>query len=540
MKIFVIDTGVSKKLLSSKNKLIRVNPSEGYDEVGHGTLITSIIDDQVQEQDIYVYKIGTRNGKPFYDDVIQALSIANKYKPDIINLSLGILTEPDNRLRKMINRLADQDILIVAAADNGGALCSPARYSNVLSVIWDPNVVRINDFFLSDNKYTDLIGYGGMLQANGLNGIESVSGSSFLVPLLIVKICNNFNHCTLKREILGFFKEKKDLMQSDSEEVNVDIRKIHKAVLFPLNKEIITILNNSDLLLFEIIAVYDARFSGSIGKKVKDIFYQNISSNIQSDVIMNIMKINWNDPFDTIIVGHLKLISELYNFDFFKWIKTNALKYGKNVFYLDQVHNSEYEFNYKNDIISGAMNAFKIPIVAVVGTGSNQGKANLQFQLYRKFTELDYKASLFMTEPYHDLFGFKGWANGYGTQQLNWRKEIMSVNYMVKEIDDTGKDIIFVGTQSQILPSSRLNLGFIAQEGQNVLNAVSPDAFILVTSPKTPVDYIMRTKNYLKNYFNADVIAEYSVEKRVTDDLVFQPEDIDKLVSVVKNFFAGV
>lgn len=191
MKIFVIDTGVSKKLLSSKNKLIRVNPSEGYDEVGHGTLITSIIDDQVQEQDIYVYKIGTRNGKPFYDDVIQALSIANKYKPDIINLSLGILTEPDNRLRKMINRLADQDILIVAAADNGGALCSPARYSNVLSVIWDPNVVRINDFFLSDNKYTDLIGYGGMLQANGLNGIESVSGSSFLVPLLIAKICNN-------------------------------------------------------------------------------------------------------------------------------------------------------------------------------------------------------------------------------------------------------------------------------------------------------------------------------------------------------------
>jgi len=87
------------------------------------------------------------------------------------------------------------------------------------------------------------------------------------------------------------------------------ISEYKKAVLFPFNKEMHSIIRFQDLLSFEIIDVYDLRYSARVGSSTNDILHID---EYRDFIIRNIAEIDW-DSFDTFILGHTGELAHITN-----------------------------------------------------------------------------------------------------------------------------------------------------------------------------------------------------------------------------------
>lgn len=552
MKILVIDTGLDKNYQSTQNKLIRIQQKDSYDKDGHGTNVLSILDKMVSGTEIYIYKILDFTQKSMTSthlaNIIQCL--IDKYSPDIINLSLGSLNDENNALRKVVENANELNIVIVAASENAGAISYPAYYSKTISVSWDPRIIRANDLVFNSGGHTNFSGYGGSFQSIGLDGIStSVSGSSFIAPLLTAKIVNyekywgndkGEKHKTIK--ILEWFEKehnKKTVFFNKNLPIsNNNNFENKKVIFFPLNKEIQTIINNSDMLSCRLTGVYDSKFSPFIGKELNDFTYRKQNTDV---VVRSIDDINWESAdFDKVVLGHLSKISDILKFDFLEYFFIKAKMYNKEIFSLDLVSNKLKNMPVTENVIDrGSLFSFRSPQIAIVGTKSKIGKADLQLRLLNKFTQIGYQTKLFMTEPYFDIFNQNGWSNGYETNYSNWKSEVWNVNRIMKEIDDTGPELVISSTQSQVLASTFSNLGTIPQGTQDVLMGIQPDGFILVVSNSDTQNDVNRTSEYLRNFYGKPVLALYSVDNcdLETSEVIYHANDIDKLSKVIINFF---
>lgn len=552
MKILVIDTGLDKNYQSTQNKIIRIQKKDSYDKDGHGTNVLSILDKMVSGAEIYIYKILDFTQKSMTSthlaNIIQCLM--DTYSPDIINLSLGSLNDENNALRKVVEKANELNIVIVAASENAGAISYPAYYSKTISVSWDPRIIRANDLVFNSGGHTNFSGYGGSFQSIGLDGVSTtVSGSSFIAPLLTAKIVNyekywendeGEKHKTIK--ILEWFEKennkKKVFFNKNLPISNNNNFENKKVIFFPLNKEIQTIINNSDMLSCRLIGVYDSKFSPFIGKKLNDFTYRKQNIDV---VVRSIDDINWESAdFDKVVLGHLSKISDILRFDFLEYFFIKAKMYNKEIFSLDLVSSKLKNMPITENVIDrGSLFSFRSPQIAIVGTKSKIGKADLQLRLLHKFTRIGYQTSLFMTEPYFDIFNQNGWSNGYETNYSNWKSEVWNVNRIMKEIDDTGPELVISSTQSQVLPSTFSNLGTIPQGTQDVLMGIQPDGFILVVSENDTQNEVNRTSEYLRNFYGKPVLALYSVDNcdLETSEIIYHANDIDKLSKVIINFF---
>lgn len=522
MKIVIVDTGISDSYRSNQNRIHRMNTEFGYDTNGHGTLVTNILDERVIGQDIYNFKVSNDTKHITYEDLVDTLKMAYSLNPDIINLSLGISNDDKKLIAQILKKEENKNTLVVAAAENYGAISYPAHYSETLSVIWDPKIRRLNEFYLSDNRNVNIIGCGASFSANGLNGVETISGSSFLAPLLVAHIVNH--NLALdsgkgsKENIIRSLKKFENSFFNAAELTNNPaIDTMSMAITFPWNKEIRTLVNNADMLNIEITGVYDAPFSGEVGRSIQDKLYRN--QNI-TGAIQDIYTLDWsNTNFDTIIVGHLEMLSNLYKFNFLSYLQRQAHKYNKNLYCLDSENNQDKieSYHHTNDVASGSLYQVHVPVVAIVGLGSKIGKADLEIRLHKAICQRGYRSKLFMTEPYFELVKYStGWVNGYNTKSETWETEVLSVNRILHRIDLTNPDLIFVGTQSHVMPLSFSNVGFIPIQTQDVLMAANPDAFILVLNKDIAIKQTQRTINYLESYFNAKVICKYLVNNDKT------------------------
>ena len=491
MRIGIIDTGISEKYSTTRNRIHIVNPKEGFDTNGHGTCVVNILEERVKDQDIFVYKLNDNKGKIKSDDLIVALQKIKKVKVDVLNLSLGILNGRNGNLKRVINEISESNTLIISAAENFGAISYPAAYENVLSVIWDQKISSLNSFITVKDKNANIHGFGNEFQAIGLNGVQNVSGSSFIAPVLVAKVINDKLFGTLRKnsveEILKKFPSKVDnFFDKCKIPCNKKTNIIHNAIMFPFNKEIETILNNADQLNFNIFSVVDAPFGKYVGKSIDSVLYR--PQRIRG-VIHSFYNFDWSSTeYDTMIVGHLQKISSLYRINFLEEVKKIAKNYGKNLFLLDA---EKSEVSVIGDVSresvgNQALYAHSTPIVAVVGMQSKLGKADLELQLYKTLQDKGYDTAMFMSEPYYKLFQQKyGWINGFGTETIDWEKEIVGANYLMHKLDDEQHEIVVVGTQSQVIPMAYENIGFLPQGTQDILIATHPDAFILVISEQS-------------------------------------------------------
>mgnify|MGYP004468607701 CR=1 FL=1 len=541
MKIVVIDTGLSEDYFSKRNRIHIMNADRGYDSDGHGTMVTNILDDRVTDQDIYICKVASDCRNITVEDLAQSIYDASVIKPDIINISMGTLYDENDKVKTAIHHVArNGNTLVVAAAENGGAISFPAYYKETISIIWDSNIKRLNEFKRNDGNGVDFLGFGGLFTATGLDGVNSVSGSSFLVPIFVALVINSgtFKRCNNKLAITvkRVFPDTKECFYDGTllPQNNVILEGC-RTLVFPLNKEINTLINNADILKLDIVQVCDAPFSGKIGLPIKSIFYrsQKIDGNIS-----NIFDVDWHsDSFDTVVVGHLGDISNLYRYNFQKMLSEKAKKYHKNMYYLDNIQPKPFYTIKSADVASGSLYGIHAPVVAVVGVGSKMGKADLAMSMHRTLRKIGYKSALFMTEPYFGLVkDASGWANGYGTQSIGWMDEVKSVNRILHQVDESNPDIIIVETQSQVMPFAFENLGFMPRETENVLSAVNPDAFILVSRKDTNRQLLIRTKQYLESYYNAPVIGKFHIARNEGENS--KQRVLDHLTNKIIEFFS--
>lgn len=113
------------------------NDDDPMDELGHGTHIAGIITNISPNSKILAYRVVDYTGLVKSSDVINAMELAVSNGADVINLSLGSLSESEE-LRKSIKQISNSGVIIVTAVGNSGpifgSIGDPGKYEDVISV----------------------------------------------------------------------------------------------------------------------------------------------------------------------------------------------------------------------------------------------------------------------------------------------------------------------------------------------------------------------------------------------------------------------
>lgn len=523
IRIAVIDSGLQKKQEDICDNIYNwIDEGDNIDYIGHGSAIIYLIHKYCNAQ-IEVHKIINRKEDVDEEKLINVLEFLYKNSlPDIINISMGItISEHKNKLERICKKLSEKGTIIVSAFANDGSISYPAAFECVIGVDTSLRCRNIHEYEYVDSDIVNIRGFGGEQRLPVKEGkYEIVSGTSFVAPLISAKIANWLSG--KKLDILEI-KEKlsKDAIYIYKKSRENKYRKyksdMQKAILFPFNKEIYPIVSNQDLLQFTILKVCDIKNFGMVGKRISEIL---CISEGKDFIIENIERINWNDDFDTVILGHTREINNALHFDFFNMILNKCIKYKKRVYSFEGLKNNLF---CSNDIIRypfiqrdaipknrfGKLFSIACPVIGVFGTSSRQGKFTMQLKLRRNFLKENYNVKQLGTEPSSYLFGMEcTYPMGYdGDHLLNGNNAIAYINNCLNEIVDEKTDVLIVGGQSQTTAYAGTNLNLFSLENLYLLLASQPDIVVLCVNSYDEDDYVLRTIKYIEGAIDTKIVA---------------------------------
>lgn len=538
MKIALFDSGVctSRKEIDSL-RCIQKNTSlykkDQNDNIGHGTAIAYILQKKIKNSIIVSYKIFDQKVVTDEKDVINALRDVLNNEPEIsiINISSGIAyLKHYEDFYNVCELLRKRGCIIVSAFDNDGVISYPAAFDNTIGVFWETTLKKVDSFYYVENSNVEILGYAGnQLLPWGEVENRYVAGSSFVVPHIVAIIANLFadvKQLDLEKVKYQLKKIANDIIyntvavENEQKKKRDEVKLIKKAVLFPVNKETHAIIANQDLLSFELCGVYDYRYSNKIGSRTSSFIHINYGEDF---VVKRLEEIDWHEDFDTLIVGHLEKISTIMEMDLRKELLDKCTLYKKNIYSFDGFVDASLKSKFDRDgcyvwthyinnlhiynCFCGSCHKLASPVLAIIGTSSRQGKYNLQLELRRRLLKSEYNVGQIGTEPSAHLLGMDVvFSNGYNNlYDINSEEEIRYINECAFQIGM--KDIILVGTQSNTIPLTYGNIGFLTIHQQNILTATEPDAVILCVNLDDNVDYIRRTILVTENLYITKVIA---------------------------------
>lgn len=503
--------------------------SEYTDELGHGTAVSYICKSIVPKADIFIVKIFYYNENIDENILIAALKyVADNIKCDIINISCGVhLCEKINDLKQICLELTEKGIIIVSAFDNYGRVSYPAAFSNVIGVDATLSCYKATEYqFVEGN----MVNIRGSLYPRRLPGLKNDfifdGGASFVAPYISALISKMLSYGIIQWEdILNKLRNNANYIYRNSYyEKNEKLKPINNAVLFPFNKEMHSFVRYSDQLDFEIYAICDTKYSQNIGKNTEELLkYGKIK---WKNKIKNIEKLNWDENFDTVILGNTKKTREALKSDIRQYILEKCLQYDKNVYcYEEDDSQEDWKHRFAEKGLSfycptvidsnvrkntfGKLYECARPILLVAGTSPKQGKFNLQIRLRNELIKYGYNVGQLGTEPTSILFGMDEVYNmGFNsTVHVSGGMAITYVNELIHQIELKSPDIIIAGSQSQTLPSASGNLGYYSVEQYEFLLGVQPDACILCVTVLDDVEYVQRTINFLQSINSCTVLC---------------------------------
>lgn len=541
-KIVIIDSGVNvyhplivnqkiKGMAFIKNESDDIIISSNIiDNIGHGTAIYNIIKSHMLDSDIYVINIYQNND--FFDNedlLLYALNyVAQNIECDIINISLGIcIASKKKELYEVCERLAKKKVMIVAAFDNNGAISFPAAFDNVIGVTSDKSCKKNSDIIFVENSIVNICAKGEVQRVSWTKPAYIYSGgNSFacahVTGILANLISNNYKN---DKDIDEIYKKLKNLsLKSYTINKNYDViydpfdsRKIKRAIIFPFNKEMHSLIRFNDMLNFNIIDVYDIKHSGRVGSCSNKILNvrQKVSYNIK-----NIQDIDMHS-FDTCILGHVYELNQLLHDDtFVERLVKKMIDNNKNIYSLDRLEFVEkikykqyfYPGNTVNNIPRmdfGKLYIIPTPVIGVYGTSSKQGKYTLQLILRKKLSELGYKVGQMGTEPTAYLFGMDSCYHfGYNSDVQLGRSEVLSyINNELYNISNKNADIIITGCQGGTVTYEEGNVNNFTFKQSDFLIATQPDAVLLCINYDDEYDYVLRTIKFIEGAVQCKVIA---------------------------------
>ncbi len=145
VKIAVIDNGIDNALIAfglenkvyvdSVTKCVIDDKDMSSVSFAHGTFCAYIIKKNVVNSELYSVRILDENGKGLINSISPALEWCYQNGIRLVNFSLGTTHFHDkSKIREIINRYANKNMIIVAATSNSGYTTYPASFSNVISV----------------------------------------------------------------------------------------------------------------------------------------------------------------------------------------------------------------------------------------------------------------------------------------------------------------------------------------------------------------------------------------------------------------------
>ncbi len=538
IQIAIIDSGLNCEHPEFSDREPILNCSEDQmapkDFYGHGTAIYNIIRKVGNIAEITNFKLnGVENGI-CEDELIDMLKrIKNEYEFDLINLSLGIsICENINELYSVCTDLTNSGTIIISAFDNTGSISFPAAFENVIGVTTGQSCVRINDFEYIQDTIVNL-GAKGDIQKLAWNNPDYImlGGNSFACAHVAVQAAKFMSEGIYGfNNIMKAFRTiaKNYFLNGNEAPLRNDYALpflIKKAVLFPFNKEMHSLIRFSFNLNFEIVGIYDSKYSANVGSTTDHI----MKSEVKSILIQNVAKIQW-DTFDTLILGHVDEMSNLINkHDLKQNLIKAAIDHKKYVYAFDDVSSITSSPNIYSPKVCkvdlppyrfGKLYRLSKPIIGVYGTSSRQGKFTLQLWLRNGFQKLGYTVGQIGTEPSALLYGMDyvfpmGYNNSVYLQDY---EAIRYLNNIMQNLCMKDVDIIITGSQSGVLPFDTGNLVQYSLPQFSYLLGTQPDAVVLCINPFDELDYIIRTKLFLESSVDCKVVACVMFPMDIKDD----------------------
>lgn len=544
MVIVIVDSGVQKDhkhLAGDTIQEIVFSPAAGAAEnaalYGHGTAIYGIIRSCRDMADIINIRIpGIENGIGEHE-LIEALAYINEnLDADIVNLSLGVTAVDDKEaLKAACEQLTGKGVIIIAAFDNDGAIAYPAAFDNVIGVISGSSCSTITEFEYIDDTLLNIAARGALQRVLWSSpSFLVIGGSSFACAHVTVQAAKFFAEGIRSRaELLRKFEEialRRHTVASSPGTVVPAPRlfPIKKAVLFPFNKEMHSLVRYTHLLDFAIVDVYDTRYSVAIGAATSQLMKDKT---VKDFIVKNIEKIEWDD-FDTLVLGHLDELENLARRNGLKEeLLREAVRRQKNVYAFDDL--SEFPEGKNAKVFYPAIDSGDLPpnrfgmlyrvskpVIGVFGTSSQQGKFTLQLKMRELLTQKGYHVGQIGTEPSALLYGMDYvFPMGYNSSvYIKEHDTVRYLNHIMNDLCEKGKDIIIVGSQSGTVPYDFGNLVRYDISQYLFLLGTRPDAVILCANPFDDIEYIRRTISFIKSSADCEILALVMFPMDIKDD----------------------
>ncbi|MCI9414479.1 MAG: DUF1611 domain-containing protein [Clostridiales bacterium] len=402
-------------------------------------------------------------------------------------------------LQSLFDKFYQKGSIVVSAFDNNGAVSFPAALCHVIGVDGQELAGSPEGFMYVENSIVNIVGkIRNMRVAWTSPDYIIVRGNSYLCALITLKIAESLQD-QKKFQLSQICTSQHHNEKPVKAEVPFSIS---KAMIFPFNKEMHAIARYEEMLSFEAAKYCSLRITGQVGRTVADI----LPGCRNKKVIQDINTVAW-DEFDTLIIGHTGELDRIIGAGFKKDLFQKSLAFGKNVYSLDPLPDEFKSGAFSSKLFSlgfdeknlekrfGKLYKTNKPVLAVIGTNSQQGKFSLQLELRKNFLRRGYIVGQIGTEATSPLFGFdEVFPCGYNGQvSLDLPQTIAAVNGMIWNITQKDVDIIIAGAQSGFIAYNDYNAMMYPIYHQLYFTALQPDAVILCINPFDDVSFVRRT-----------------------------------------------
>jgi len=501
---------------------------DSIDISGHGTAVVGLIKEQYPQASVLCLRIfDLVDGKPSSSEsrLIAALKYIDEYlEAKIINISCSV--DAPTLMQDMIEitkRLAAKGTVLVSAFENDGALTYPASFDWVIGVAIDSlRPASIGLVAVDDSVVNLLDSYRRMRVPWQHSKYKSIGGSSFLCAFVSAAALKYKDAGAQNIEnVLDCFRWDFGVMKNEQKCVGPHMPKfkIKKAIAFPCNKEIHSVVRYAADLPFELVDIYDVKHSFRIGRSTRDVLNDDGAPEY---FIKNIDAIDW-DSFETLILGCIIELSELFkDVDWIRKLISEALEQGKNIYAFEDLSNITgididdervyFPAVFLHNIPSyrgGRLTRTAIPIIGVYGTSSQQGKFTIQMMLRKEFEKYDCKVGQIGTEPNALLFGMDYvFPMGYHSSiYADEDAKICYSNDLLRKVSEQNPDIILVGSQMGTVPKAFGNQMCFCTHTYAFLQGVKPDYAVVTLSLQDDDDCIRRTINFLDALTKTQTLA---------------------------------
>ncbi len=493
------------------------------DCAGHGTACAGIVRRKAPAAALYSVRIFDESLQADSRLLIAAIEWALEQGMDIINLSLGT-TDVAQRdtLARICQQAAAQGVLTVAAEHEESRESYPAHLPQVIGVGAGP-LQDLYDYYYRQGAAIECIARGDLQRLCWLDPPEvMLAGTSFAAPhitglLALIRQAHPSASLAQVREILRNHALPEAACASVPKTAPLPRAEdpfayIQKAALYPYNKEMHSLVRGRDLLGFEIVGVGDPVGKGLVGQDAGEAIGLPPAGLPIAPSLTAALR-----GADTLILGYMDQLSRIRKRDLLREAVQTAIDQSVHVFSLSALPCEQYADLYEQatakrlNLYYPSLSAKEIvqtlrsemhqpqvdvPVLAVTGTSSQQGKFTLQLALRRRLLELGYRVGQIGTEHHSALFGMDcAFPMGYAASiemPLDYYAPYLDAK--MREINQRERpDLILVGTQSGTIPYNLEEQQTHTLPTLAFLMGVKPQACLLVVNSVDPDSYIQNT-----------------------------------------------